>query len=195
MAQRLATVYVQTRLTLSETEMMEFAQWFAEQQINMQVKVTENGNHEMSFADDLVQEGLLTFERVAGGYLFHGTCRFTNPKLANAMRKAVSMYKGDAIVHRIYAGYTMVYHYVGGTAIKIIESKAGEEKLVYEYKDTLGQLQRLFDKNHVEAAIQVTNIEINELLDARIVCTTELEKAVIDRQLAHLTKTLFTLEA
>ncbi|MFD2612546.1 non-ribosomal peptide synthetase module [Paenibacillus gansuensis] len=195
MAQRLATVYVKTSLILTEAEMSKFTQLFAEQQMNLQVKVLDNGNQELALEDDAAQDCILTFERVGNRYRFSGSCRITNPKLANAMRKAVAQFKGDAIVHRIYTGYTMVYHYEQGTAVQIIECKDGSEKLVYEYKDTLGSLQKLFDRIDVEAAIQVTHIEINDLLDERNACATEDEKSAIDLKLGALTQKLFALEA
>jgi hypothetical protein len=195
MAQRLATEYVKASLTLTEAEMSKFVQLFAEQQMNLQVKVLENGNQEVVFQDDAVQEFVLSFERQAGCYVFQGSCRLTNPKLANAMRKAVSMFKGDAVVNRIYSTYTMVYHYVMGSAVKIIEIKDGNEKLIYEFKDTIGQLQHLFNKNNIEAEIQVTHIEINELLDLRNTSGSSQRKAQIDEQLKVLTQKLFALEA
>lgn len=195
MAQRLATEYVKASLTLTEAEMSKFVQLFAEQQMNLQVKVLENGNQEFGFQDDAYEGFVMSFERQAGLYVFTGSCRFQNPKLANAMRKALATFKGDAVVNRIYSTYTMVYHYVKGSAVKIVEVKSGNEKLIYEYKDTLGQLQQLYNKNNVETRIQVTQIEINELLDLRNQCIDPADVLQIDQQLSALTQTLFAMEA
>lgn len=200
MAQRLATEYVKASLTLTEAEMSKFVQLFAEQQMNLQVKVIDNGNHEFGFQDDAFEgavneDFVMSFERQAGLYVFTGSCRFQDPKLANAMRKALSTFKGDAVVNRIYSTYTMVYHYVKGSAVKIVEVRSGNEKLIYEYKDTLGQLQELYNKSNVETMIQVTQIEINELLDLRNQCIDRAQILQIDQQLSKLTQTLFAMEA
>ena len=57
------------------------------------------------------------------------------------MRKAVSVFHGDAVVNRIYPNYTMNYSYVQGAVHKIVEHAGGNTRVVFEYKDTLGQLE------------------------------------------------------
>src|SRR4051812_18975988 len=98
MAQRLATEYVKTCLHLTEAEMSSFLELLTMNQVNPRVKVTENGSQEIAFQDDAGEEVCLSFERKGGYYECVGSCRVSNPKLANLMRKAVAEFKGDAIV-------------------------------------------------------------------------------------------------
>lgn len=195
MAQRLATVYVKTCLMLSEAQMLEFVSLFQDHQALLRVKVLENGSQEVVLADTGDDEISLTFDRVGGTYICHGTCRLTGPKLTNLMRKAVSFYKGSAIVNRLYQGYTMVYHYERGAVVKIVEVKGNLETVVYEHKDTLGQLEQLFMKKSVESEIDSIYAHINQLLDLRNETNDKQLQNVIDDRLLRLTHRLFVLEA
>ncbi len=161
----------------------------------MQVKVLENGNQEVVLQDDRDEEIVLSFERKMNLYVCQGTCRIHNRSLVNAMRKAVSEFKGDAIVHRNYPTYTMVYTYKQGAVVKITENTATSEKIVYEYRDTIGMLQQLFQKNEVEAEIQSVRAQINELLDLRNDIAEAGIREHIDERLQRLTHRLFVLEA
>jgi hypothetical protein len=111
------------------------------------------------------------------------------------MRKAVSTFKGDAIVNRIYTGYTMEYWYKQGKVSKIVEHVDGHDRLVFEYKDTVGQLQQLFTERQVERQIEQIQSEINALLDARNRSEYSEQIAEIDAQLKNCTQQLFILEA
>jgi hypothetical protein len=193
MAQRLATVYVKTCLQLSDAEMLQLVRLFAENHVQFQVKVTENGSQEMVFHDDTGQEIVLTFEKKLGKYVCEGGCRMASPKLANLMRRAVSVFRGDAIVHRIFEGFTMEYRYVKGSVAKISELRHGTEKIIYEFKDTLGQLEELFRKTSIEAEIQAIHQHIDALLDNRNELGTE--PLHIDAELSKLQHRLFILEA
>jgi len=195
MAQRLATVYVKTCLMLTEAEMLSFIQLFKDHEVLSRVKVLENGSQEVVFADGGDDEISLTFDRVAGTYVCKGTCRLTSPKLTNLMRKAVSTYKGDAIVNRMYTGYTMVYHYSRGSVVRIVEVKGNQEKLIYEYQDTLGQLEMLFRKTEVELEIGTLHDQINQLLDLRFDSADSEFHRLVDERLKKLTHRLFVLEA
>jgi len=196
MAQRLATEYVKGRLQLTSDEMNRFIRFFGDQHVRLGVRVLEGGNQELVLEDVAGGEEVhLTFERQKDLYVGVLTCRLLKPKLTNAMRKAVSMFKGDAIVHRIYPTYTMVYHYVGGTVKKIIEQSSGRSRLIFEWKDTLGQLERQFNSRLVEQEIRMAQNAINELLDLRNQCVSAAEIESIDARLAELTHKLFVLEA
>lgn len=195
MAQRLATEYVKTCLHLTEAEMSKFMDFLAAHQVNPKVKVTENGSQEVVFQDEAGQEVSLSFERKHGAYICQGSCRLSNPKLANLMRKAVAQFKGDAIVNRIYAAYTMKYVYKQGSVVQITEITPDRQKVVYEYKDTLGQLEQLFQQKHVEHEIMRVHAQINDLLDERNRSVAADVKRNIDEQLKKLTQKLFVLEA
>ena len=196
MAQRLATEYVKGRLQLTSDEMNQFIRFFGDQHVRLGVRVLEGGNQELVLEDVAGGEEVhLTFERQKDLYVGVLTCRLLKPKLTNAMRKAVSMFKGDAIVHRIYPTYTMVYHYVGGTVKKIIEQSSGRSRLIFEWKDTLGQLERQFNSRLVEQEIRMAQNAINELLDLRNQCASAAEIESIDARLSELTHKLFVLEA
>jgi hypothetical protein len=138
---------------------------------------------------------VLTFERRLGIYVLEGSCRFTDLKLANAMRKAVSQFRGDAVVNRIYEFHTVQYHYRSGTVIRILERSKCSERLIYEHKDTIGELTRTFRNESVEAKIQAARLEINELLDQRNVASNAEALRVIDAELKRLSHQLFVLEA
>ena len=195
MAQRLATEYVMTCLELTETDMTRFLDLIAVHQINPRVKVTENGVQEVSFQDDSGESVSLTFERRNGKFVCEGSCRFKNLKLANVMRKAVSQFKGDAIVNRIYPAFTMNYVYKRGAVVKISEITAKYKKLVYEYKDTVGQLERLFKQDDVEREIRLVQSRIDDLLDERNRSRAPEVHRALDEQLKRLTHRLFVLEA
>jgi hypothetical protein len=195
MAHRLATEYVKTCLQLTEAEMFSFIQMFVDQQVTLQVKVLENGNQEIVFQDDEGQEIVLSFEQKSGKYVCIGSCRLSNTRLANLMRKAVSEFKGIAIVNRIYSTYTMIYFYELGAVVKIVEAKGTNENIIYQYKDTLGQLEQMFLKQEVEREIEVVHHQINQLLDLRNALKELDIRSQIDGRLSHLTQRLFLLEA
>ncbi len=195
MAERLATEYVKTYLVLTEAEMLEFIQLFADHQVLLQVKIFENGTQEVVFQDGINEEIALSFERTAGKYICTGSCRLSNPKLVNLMRKSVAEFKGDAIVNRIYNSYTIVYHYKSGAVVRITEQRGDFEKIIYEFKDTLEQLQLLFLKNEVEIEILGIQEQINELLDFRNMNIEMEYRGQIDDRLRLLLQRLFVLEA
>ncbi|MEF3310832.1 non-ribosomal peptide synthetase module [Paenibacillus sp. GYB004] len=197
MAQRLATEYVKTCLTLSEAEMIQFIKLFDVQdvQLEVQVQVTENGSQEIVLRDDSGEEVSLTFERRQGKYVCEGSCRVSNPKLSNLIRKAVSQFKGDAIVNRIYPAFTMKYVYKRGSVVQISEITSGKHKLVYEYKDTVGQLERLYRQQNVERQISSVYSQIDQLLDERNRSDSASGQRSVDEQLARLAHKLFELEA
>ncbi|WP_201305290.1 non-ribosomal peptide synthetase module [Paenibacillus puerhi] len=195
MANRLATEYVKTCLQLTEAEMESFIRMFKDHGASMQVQVLENGNQEVVLEDDADENIVLSFERQMSLYVCQGTCRIHNKNIVNAMRKAVSLFKGDAVVHRIYAGYTMIYTYKQGAVVKITENTETLEKIVYEFRDTLGQLEKLFHKNEVEAEIDAVRAQINSLLDLRNELPDQGLREHIDGRLHKLTHRLFVLEA
>ncbi|KIL40298.1 non-ribosomal peptide synthetase module [Gordoniibacillus kamchatkensis] len=195
MAQRLATEYVKTCLQLTEDELQQFVSMFVSEQATLQVKVLDNGNQEVVLQDDGGQEIVLPFEWVSGRYVCEGSCTITNHRLVNAMRKAVNHFKGSAVVKRIYTGYTMIYHYEQGAVRKIIEQKNGREQTVYEYKDTIGMLERMFRSRDVELEIERTYNQINQLLDLRNDLKGMNLNHHIDERLQRLTQKLFALEA
>jgi hypothetical protein len=157
--------------------------------------VLENGNQEVVLPDDAGQEVVLSFERKLGIYICQGSCRITNKNLVNLMRKAVSTFKGSATVHRLYDTYTMIYEYERGTVVKIVERKHGNEKVIYEYKDTIGHLERLFRRDEVEQQITRIKLQINQLLDLRNEMRELAVREQIDARLHKLTHELFVLEA
>ncbi|MBP1156615.1 MULTISPECIES: non-ribosomal peptide synthetase module [unclassified Paenibacillus] len=195
MANRLATEYVKTCLQLTEAEMTKFIQMFVEQGASLQVKVLENGNQEVVLPDDAGEEIVLSFERQMNLYVCQGTCRIRNKNLVNLMRKAVSVFKGDAIVHRIYTAYTMIYTYKQGAVVKIVEKTENDEKVIFEFKDTIGQLEQLFHKNEVEQEIKQLKAQVNHLLDLRNEMAEASVREQIDARLRRLTHRLFVLEA
>lgn len=197
MAQRLATEYVRACLRLTSQEMARFVRFIGDQNVRMQVRVLENGNHELALVDEAGKEEIrLVFERKDDLFVCVLSCRLVHPKLTNAMRKAVSQFRGDAIVNRIYPNYTMVYHYKKGAVHKIVEQSGGKPpRVVFELKDTLGMLERTFNSRKIELEIERIQAAINELLDLRNQSRSAEEVREIDGMLARHTKQLFVLEA
>jgi len=195
MGQRLATEYVKASLQLTEAEMSKFVHSFEEQHIHSYVLVLDNGNQEVVLEDGAGEEIRLPFQRKAKTYVCETSCRLVKPKLTNAMRQALAAFKGNAIVNRIYRGYTLEYKYDQGKVSRIVEHVDGQDRLVFEYKDTLGQLQQLFNQCQVEVQIEGIQDSINSLLDARNRAENPEHIAQIDAKLSSYTKQLFVLEA
>ncbi|OXM86937.1 non-ribosomal peptide synthetase module [Paenibacillus rigui] len=175
--------------------MAMFIQMFVDHQASLQVKVLENGNQEVVLLDDAGKEIVLSFERKFNTYVCQGSCRITNKNLVNLMRKAVAAFKGSATVHRIYETYVMIYEYEQGSVVKIVECKGDTERLIYEYKDTLGLLEQLFRKTEVEHEIEMIKAQINTMLDLRNDMEDVAVRGQIDERLTQLTHRLFVLEA
>jgi hypothetical protein len=195
MAMRLATEYVKTCLQLTEAEMAMFIQMFMDQQTTLQVKILDNGSQEVVLLDDAGQEIVLSFERNHNTYVCIGSCRIRNITLVNLMRKAVSTFKGSATVHRIYETYTMIYEYERGSVVRIVECRNSINKIIYEYKDLIGELDRLFRKNEVEQEIELIKSNINSLLDLWNDIQEVTVRDLLDERLKKLTHRLFVLEA
>lgn len=196
MAKRLATEYVNAKLQLKVNEMSRFIALMEDGQLRLQVLVLDNGNQELLLHDVAGKEEVrLTFERRQDYYVCELSCRLVEPRLANALRKAVSAFRGNAIVNRIYSHYTMIYHYKNGTVQMIVESTESGERVVFEHKDTLGQLERVFRSRLIEREIGLVQGAVNELLDLRNQTTDRAEIATIDQKLTELTRKLFMLEA
>lgn len=196
MVQRLATEYVKTCLILDEAQLTEALRIFQSHRLDFKVKVLENGDREILFENASGnQELILTFERKYGKYVLGGSCRFTDLNLANAMRKVVSRYKGDALVNRIYPYYTLQYRYKCGAVVRILEKSRGGDRLVYEARDFAGELERRLQRADVEAEIEVLRHEINDWLDRRNETESGAAKEKIDKELGRLAHRLFVLEA
>lgn len=196
MAQRLATEYVKACLQLTEEEMAGFVRFFGDQHIRLQVRVLEGGNQEVVLEDVAGKEEVrLTFERNQDLYVCVLSCRLVHPKLTNALRKAISKFRGDAVVNRIYPNYTMVYHYSQGAVHKIIENSNGQSRVVFELKNTALLLEAQFRSIQVEGQIRHIQNSINELLDLRNQAVSQAEIEAIDLRLKQHTHALFVLEA
>ncbi len=195
MAKRLATEYVRACLRLSEAELVEFLQMSLENEVVYKMKVFENGNQEMVFQDGSGEEITLTFEPRSGCFVSQGSYKVNTPVLANFMRKAVSVFKGNAIVNRIYSSFTMVYYYDRGTVVKIVELSEDEQKVIYEFKNRPGELEKVFQQRRVETEIANIQRRINRLLDLRIGANELGEVGKIDSKLQTLAHRLFVLEA
>jgi len=196
MAQRVATEYVNASFTLPESEMPRLISLCQLQQLKMQVFVLDNGNQEVVLGDDAGGETIrLTFERMNGQYRCVLTCRVVQPNLNNALRKLVSSFKGDAVVNRIYPGFTMVYHYIRGAVVRIVECSGNNVRTVFEHRDTVGALEAQFKLISVEGEIERLRGAVNELLDIRNQTQDARQIADIDEKLKYHSRMLFALEA
>lgn len=196
MAQRVATEYVNASLLLPESEMPRLISLCEVQQVKMQVFVLDNGNQEVVLGDDAGGETIrLTFERMNGQYRCVLTCRVVQPILNNALRKLVSSFKGDAVVNRIYPGFTMIYHYIRGAVVRIVECSGDNLRTVFEHRDTVGTLEAQFKLFSVEDEIARLRGAVNELLDIRNQTRDARQIGEIDEKLKYHSRMLFALEA
>ncbi|MFC4600425.1 non-ribosomal peptide synthetase module [Cohnella hongkongensis] len=196
MAQRVATEYVNANLQLTEAEMSELISICELQQLHLQVFVLENGNQEVVLEDESGGESIrLNFERVNGQFRCALTCRVVHPKLTNALRKLVATFHGDAVVNRIYEGFTMIYHYIQGKVARIVECKGTVLRTVFEHRDTVGRLESLFHLLSVEEEIARLRHSVNDLLDLRNQTEDSELIGEIDRSLKYHSRLLFALEA
>ncbi|MDQ0724678.1 hypothetical protein QF049_005939 [Paenibacillus sp. W4I10] len=88
----------------------------------------------------------------------------------------------------------MTYVYAQGTVRKIVEKTGENTRVIYEYKNTLLELQHLFQARDVEREINRVYAEIDSLLDTRKDATAD-QLHHIDETLARHQKRLFELEA
>ncbi|GIP45521.1 hypothetical protein J45TS6_39800 [Paenibacillus sp. J45TS6] len=195
MAQRLATEYVKATLKLSETQMKQFLQMAEDGQVHSRVKVLGNGGQEVVLEDHAGEEVHFPFDRREGFYVCELSCRLVNLHLANLVRRLFLSFKGDGIVNRVYAGFTMSYVYSKGSVRKIVEVKENQSQTVYQYKNTLQEMEDVFRMRKIEQQITKVKRRVNGLLDLRNATCSQEEIAKIDEQLRTHTVTLFALEA
>ena len=196
MAKRIATEYVRTNFQLTSSELSNFMCFMEEQQLHLQVLVLENGSQSLVLEDVAGKEVVhMTFELQYDRYVCDCSCRIVRSKLTNAMRKAVSVFRGHAIVNRIYPSYTVVYHYKNGLVQLIVEKTEQSERIIFEKKNTVQKLQRVFDSNMIEHEIRQVHQAIDLQLDLRNHTSDEVQLASIDACLNRLTRRLFELEA
>jgi len=194
MAQRVATEYKNVVLELKPTELQSFITLFNNPEFNPEVRIYDNGERELVLHDN-GEEIPLTFKWVGNCYHFEGEYIIRNLKLANQMRMAVRKFKGTAIAHRIFPDFTMIYTYRDGKVVQIMEEKKGVLTLVFEYKDTAGELQRMYESMGAEDEISWIRLYIDQLLDLRNWTVKLKDIKEIDEQLLALSKRLFVLEA
>lgn len=195
MAQRLATEYVNASLRLSEVQMSQFVHKVYDPHVRQRVKVLENGGQEVVLEDDGGEEVHLPFDRKDGYYVCELSFRLEKPHLTNVMRLLFAAFKGSGLVTRIYNGFMMMYYYQEGRVQKIVEYSRESYKLVFELKDTVKELQRIYRSNDVEMEIVRIRKSINGLLDERFVAQDTNEVERIDDELRNCSRRLFVLEA
>jgi len=196
MAHRVATEYVNVNLTVPEADLPRLIGLCESQQLKLQVFVLENGNQEFAIEDGASGESVrMTFERSNGNYRCRLTCRVVQHKLANTLRRMVQIYRGDAVVNRIYAGFTMVYQYRHGAVVRIAECKDGAVHTVFEHRNSLGLLEEQFKSSSVEEEIEFLRQAVNNLLDQRNLLVDSAVTEEIDERLKLHSRLLFALEA
>ncbi|GAC41408.1 hypothetical protein [Paenibacillus popilliae] len=193
MARRLATEYVKASLQLTEAQLTRFLQSLALHSVG--VKVLENGNQEVVLEDGQGDEITFLFEKQGNRYVCVTSCRLVHPKLTQVMHKLVATFRGEAVVNRIFAGFTMTYYYEDGAVHKIEERKQQESRIIYEHKDSVHNLQKMFQKNSAEQHIDSLQKQVNMLLDERNQAHSTEFIQHIDAQLSRLAHQLFILEA
>lgn len=195
MAQRIATEFVKANLALSERELARMQAWLAKHGATCRLNEPDAASRVLELRLDGRETLTLHFRRQADRFVSEGSYLLHTLPMADVMRKAVLMFKGDAIVNRIYADFTMVYIYERGTVVKIIESSGWVRRVIYDYHNLAGRLERLYARDRIEREIAVARSEINALLDRRLKARDAGEVAAIDRELSAWRHRLFVLEA
>lgn len=195
MAQRFATEFVKASIELTEKELTRMVHWFAEQGTTRLLVQTDLCGRKLVFRQEGGEQITFHFRRTSDKFKCEGSYRLQTLPMADVMRKAVSLFKGDAIVNRIYANFTMVYIYERGSVVKIMESQGRNQRVIYDYHNLAGRLERLFAQNRIEREIAGAREAINALLDRRLLAKEEGEKMAIDRELSRWRHRLFVLEA
>lgn len=198
MAQRLATNYAKAYFTMSEEELAQFVSLFANEHISVDVQVCENGDREVILTDKS-GEIQLNFLRTDNGYSCDSSYLIRDLQLANVMRKAMKTFRGRGIVHRIYEGFTMVYHYDQGSVVSIRELSGDEETTVFENTAAYvsQELESLFRQTGGERQVEEIRQETDRWLDLRNWARRAAPEKLgaIDKRLAELAQRLFELEA
>lgn len=196
MAQRLATEYVNATMQMPDVQMDQFLKCTSAFRVSCRVKVLDAGEHEIVLEDESGEEVHLPFERRNGLYICELSCRLAAPRLTNAVHKLFAAYKGSGTVNRVYHGFVMSYEYLNGIVQRITQVAGNDSIVIYEYKNTAGELQRLFNSTEAEKEIERIHRHINELLDARIIAGSDRSRVMqIDEQLRSYNQRLFVLEA
>lgn len=199
MAQRLATNYASAYFTMNEQELEQFVKLFANEMIDVKVTITDNGDRDI-IIEDRNGDIQLTFRRSGNRYSCESSYVIQDLALANAMRKAMKTFRGNGIVHRIYEGFTVVYHYDEGSVVRIHELSDKGVQPIFEAADAqqrVRQLEALFRMNGSEQEIAWIREQTDRLLDLRNwVKTAAPERiAAVDAKLDVLSRRLFALEA
>ncbi|WP_028594167.1 hypothetical protein [Paenibacillus assamensis] len=194
MARRLATEYVKARMQMTEPQLTLFLSSLPSQTLVWRVKVMDNGNQEVVLEDGQGDAITFLFEKQGNRYVCVTSCRLLRPKLTQIMHKLVMEFRGEAVVNRIFAGFTMQYVYTEGKVCQIVEQQGEQARIVYEQKDFARDLQIMYGQDIVEQQIAAIREQINELLDARNRDSGD-QVASIDQQLHTLSHQLFVLEA
>lgn len=197
MAQRLATNYAKAYFTMSEEELAQFVSLFANEHVSVDVKVCDNGDRDVILSDKS-GEIQLNFLRTGNRYSCDSSYLIRDRQLAEAMRKAMKTFRGQGIVHRIYDGFTMVYHYDQGSVVSIRELTGDEELSVFENTASYvsQELEQLFRQMGSEQEIESIRQETDRWLDLRNWARRSAPEKLtaIDERLSALSKRLFELE-
>ncbi|UFJ41873.1 hypothetical protein LOK74_05050 [Brevibacillus humidisoli] len=200
MAQRLATNYASAYFTMNERELEQFVKLFANEKIDVKVKITDNGDRDV-IIEDRNGDIQLTFRRVGNRYSCESSYVIKDLTLANAMRKAMKTFRGHGIVHRIYESFTVVYHYDEGAVVRIHELSDNGEAAIFQadtqVQEQAQELDALFRMNGSEQEIELIREQADRLLDLRNWAKKATPERVtsIDEKLTVLSHRLFVLEA
>jgi len=191
MGQRISTNYIKVLLEIKADKMERFIQIFRQNNLDIKAKFLDNGHLELKILGQRGQISLC-FERKKDRFEFDGSYQIFDGKLADSMRRALKEFKGDAIVHWLYHGFTMIYYYENGTVVKIAEKSQKSERILYKYTNFNGQLEWVWRNRDAEKEIDKIKGQINNLLDLRNTCP---DARKIDQRLKELSHQLFILEA
>jgi hypothetical protein len=195
MAQRLETQYVHTRLVLTPREMTNFLGVLHTDGFTCHLCEKENGEYVVFLANASSQRYEFSFSKVQGTYIYDGPQYVTDVFIANAWRRVIALFRGDATALRVYHAYTIEYVYCAGRVQTITEITTKGRRTIYAGKEVTDGHAQLFYANNIEQEIATIRQQVDHALDERNLSEDVHAHKRIDAQLTVLAQRLFMYEA
>lgn len=219
MGRRIATEFETIRLTLGGAEVESLLKRLREANIPLYEHVLKNGDVEVGYSAlhnafylRLIQERYAADEggeRYGSGedgrephasvqattrFRAVGAGQFTDPEVAEVIRRIIAEFRGEALMKRVYRGFSVLYTYVEGRVVRIVERTSYGERVIYERAES-GRVT--FDPSSEDlslaAEVALLKAEIDRLLDVRNAAKPS-DIPAVDAALKALARRLMALE-
>ncbi|MBE3563582.1 MAG: hypothetical protein IMX05_07690 [Hydrogenibacillus schlegelii] len=211
MGRRIATEFETIRLALGGKDAEELLRRLREAGIPLYEHVLKNGDLEVGYSAlhnafylRLIQERSFAPDdregrpeapvRATVRYRAIGAGQFTDGRLAEVMRRLVAEFRGEALMKRVYRGFSVFYHYENGQVVRIVERTPAGERIIFE---RMPHRPAIADGGPEEASraaeLVLLRAEVDRWLDRRNAARPE-EIPAIDARLRELARRLIALE-